>query len=108
MFAGDPQPAAHTEPVTDNRAQAETSTTRARPIQANRFRPTLLDPVPGDELPSSVRTMSDPEPQQASVAEPTLKELIARAEPMGDLKRFIIDDLTEADEDAFFEILANA
>lgn len=52
--------------------------------------------------------MSDPEPQQASVAEPTLKELIARAEPMGDLTRFIIDDLTEADEDAFFAILANA
>jgi len=67
-----------------------------------------LDPVPGDELPSIVRTMSDRDPQQASVVEPTLKELIARAEPMGDLTRFIIDDLTEADEEAFFAILANA
>ncbi len=52
--------------------------------------------------------MSDRDPQQASVVEPTLKELIARAEPMGDLTRFIIDDLTEADEEAFFAILANA
>ena len=52
--------------------------------------------------------MSSPEPQQASVTKPTLKDLIVRAEPMGDLTRFIIDDSTEADEDHFFETHANA
>ena len=52
--------------------------------------------------------MSDSELQPTASLQPTLAELIARAKPMGDLSRFIIDDLTEDDEDEFFAILADA
>jgi len=37
----------------------------------------------------------------------TLAELIASAQPMGDLSRFVIDDMNEADEHEFFAILAD-
>ncbi len=36
----------------------------------------------------------------------TLAQVTAKAEPIGDLSRFVIDDLTEEDEDEFFGILA--
>jgi len=61
-----------------------------------------------DGSPCTVGEVSDSEPQTAEVTEPTLVELIARAKPMGDLSRFVIDDLTEADEAEFFAILADA
>ncbi|MCP3856225.1 MAG: hypothetical protein GY750_13390 [Lentisphaerae bacterium] len=51
--------------------------------------------------------MSDTESTPAGPAELTLAELIARAEPVGDLSRFVIDDLTEEDEDEFFGILVD-
>jgi hypothetical protein len=62
----------------------------------------------GSSPPCTLDDVSDSEPQTAAVTEPTLAELIARAKPMGDLSRFVIDDLTEADEDEFFAILADA
>jgi hypothetical protein len=52
--------------------------------------------------------VSDAEPHTDGTTEPTLAELIARAKPMGDLSRFVIDDLTEEDEDEFFSIIADA
>lgn len=36
---------------------------------------------------------------------PTIAEIVGRCQPMGDLGRFTIDDLTAAEEDAFFAIL---
>ncbi len=35
----------------------------------------------------------------------TVAEVLRRVEPMGDLRRFAIDDLTPDDEDEFFAIL---
>ena len=40
--------------------------------------------------------------------QPSLAELIENARPIGDLSRFVIDDLSDDDEKAFFEILGNA
>ncbi len=51
--------------------------------------------------------MSDTDSTPTEPAEPTLAEVIARAKPIGDLSRFVIDDLTEEDEDEFFGILAD-
>lgn len=51
--------------------------------------------------------VSDSESTHTGPPEPTLAEVIARAEPIGDLSRFVIDDLTEDDEDEFFGILAD-
>jgi hypothetical protein len=51
--------------------------------------------------------VSDTESTPTETPEPTLAEVIARAEPIGDLSRFVIDDLTEEDEDEFFGILAD-
>jgi hypothetical protein len=39
---------------------------------------------------------------------PTLAEALDGLEPMGDLSRFIIDDLTPDEEDEFFRILEEA
>ncbi len=50
--------------------------------------------------------VTDSEPTPSEPNEPTLDELIERAQPMGDLSRFIIEDLTEEDENEFFSILA--
>ena len=36
---------------------------------------------------------------------PTIAEIVGRCQPMGDLGRFTIDDLTAAEEDVFFAIL---
>lgn len=52
--------------------------------------------------------MSTSEPQPVVAPELTLAELIAAARPMGDLSRFVIEDLSEQDEDDFFAILADA
>lgn len=35
----------------------------------------------------------------------TIAEIVRRCQPMGDLGRFVIDDLTAAEEDEFFAIL---
>lgn len=35
----------------------------------------------------------------------TIAEIVERCQPMGDLGRFAIDDLTPAEEDEFFAIL---
>ena len=51
--------------------------------------------------------MSDTGSTPTAPANPTLAEVIARAEPIGDLSRFVIDDLTKEDEDEFFGILAD-
>ena len=51
--------------------------------------------------------VSDTESTPTGPSEPTLAEVIARADPIGDLSRFVIDDLTEEDEDEFFGILAD-
>ncbi len=40
--------------------------------------------------------------------EPTIEDLVASAKPIGDLRRFVIDDLTAEEEDEFFAILEDA
>ncbi len=41
-------------------------------------------------------------------ASATIAEIIRDVEPMGDLSRFVIEDLTPEDEDEFFSILETA
>lgn len=38
----------------------------------------------------------------------TIADVVRDVEPMGDLRRFAIDDLTPGDEDEFFGILEDA
>lgn len=40
--------------------------------------------------------------------EPTIDDILAGVEPMSDLRRFVIDDLTADEEDEFYSILDNA
>jgi len=44
----------------------------------------------------------------ASPSSPTIDDIVRDAEPMGDLSRFLIDDMTPEDEDEFFSILESA
>lgn len=47
--------------------------------------------------------------QRPSPAQPaTIAEVLEGLEPMGDLSRFAIDDLTPEEEDEFFRILEEA
>jgi hypothetical protein len=46
--------------------------------------------------------------QPAPVAPTTIAEIIGEIEPMGDLSRFAIEDLSAEDEDEFFSILETA
>jgi hypothetical protein len=46
--------------------------------------------------------------QPALVGPSTIAEVLADLEPMGDLTRFAIDDLSPDEEDEFFEILEDA
>lgn len=47
--------------------------------------------------------------QQAASREPaTIAEVLQGGQPMGDLRRFAIDDLTPEEEDEFFRILEGA
>jgi hypothetical protein len=46
--------------------------------------------------------------QPASAGPSTIDEVLEGLEPMGDLSRFAIDDLTADEEDEFFEILEDA
>ncbi len=46
--------------------------------------------------------------QPASAGPSTIDELLRDLEPMGDLSRFAIDDLTPDEEDEFFKVLENA
>jgi hypothetical protein len=47
--------------------------------------------------------------KQPAMAEPsTITEVLKDLEPMGDLTRFAIDDLTPDEEDEFFKILEDA
>ena len=39
---------------------------------------------------------------------PTLQQLLSKQVPIGDLKRFVIADLTAEEEDAFYRIIADA
>ena len=39
--------------------------------------------------------------------EPTIADLIAGTQPMGDLRRFVIEDMTADEEDEFFTVLDN-
>ena len=54
--------------------------------------------------------MSDNTVNQRTVAsEPTtIAEVLEGGQPMGDLSRFIIEDLTPEEEDEFFRILEEA
>lgn len=45
---------------------------------------------------------------QGEPPEQTIEDLIANSKPIGDLKRFVIDDLTPEEEDEFFAILEDA
>lgn len=47
-------------------------------------------------------------PRPASAGPSTIAEVLEDLEPMGDLTRFAIDDLTPDEEDEFFEILEDA
>jgi hypothetical protein len=44
----------------------------------------------------------------ASAGPSTIAEVLKDLEPMGDLSRFAIDDLTPDEEDEFFKILEDA
>lgn len=47
--------------------------------------------------------------QQPAPSEPsTVAEVLEGLEPMGDLSRFAVDDLTPDEEDEFFRILEDA
>ncbi|HWL42207.1 MAG TPA: hypothetical protein VNQ73_04635 [Ilumatobacter sp.] len=47
--------------------------------------------------------------QYAGMTAPlTVADVLADLEPMGDLSRFVIDDLTPEDEDLFFGVLDDA
>ncbi len=46
--------------------------------------------------------------QPASTPPATLAQVLDGLEPMGDLRRFVIEDLTPAEEDEFFRILEEA
>lgn len=46
--------------------------------------------------------------QPAAGGPSTIAEVLSDLEPMGDLTRFAIDDLTPDEEDEFFEILEDA
>ena len=61
-----------------------------------------------DESRSGVGPSADSASQQAAADIETLATVIGRASPMGDLSRFVIDDLTAEEEDAFFAILEQA
>ena len=53
--------------------------------------------------------MSDSTAARQSGAGPiTLAEVLQGIEPMGDLRQFVIDDLTPEDEDEFFRVLGEA
>ncbi len=47
-------------------------------------------------------------PSRVINGERTMTEIIAKVEPMGDLRRFVIEDLTPEEEDEFFSILRDA
>lgn len=47
-------------------------------------------------------------PNDDANAEPTIADIVAEVEPMGDLRRFAIEDLSPDEEDAFFSILRDA
>jgi hypothetical protein len=46
--------------------------------------------------------------RSASAGPSTIAEVLKDLEPMGDLSRFAIDDLTPGEEDEFFRILEDA
>lgn len=46
--------------------------------------------------------------QPSSSSTPTMDEILRDLEPMGDLSRFLIDDMTPEEEDEFFSILESA
>jgi len=46
--------------------------------------------------------------QPAPASPATIAEIISEVEPMGDLSRFAIEDLSAEDEDEFFSILESA
>ena len=53
--------------------------------------------------------MSDTVNQQSVPAEPsTIAEVLQDLTPMGDLTRFVIEDLTSDEEDEFYRILEDA
>jgi hypothetical protein len=56
---------------------------------------------------SNLDLVTDTERTPTGPPESTLAEVIARAKPIGDLSRFVIDDLTKEGEDKFFSILAD-
>ena len=47
-------------------------------------------------------------PTDGANGEPTIADIVAEVEPMGDLRHFLIDDLSPDEEDAFFSILRAA
>ncbi len=52
--------------------------------------------------------MSDNATHHPERAEPTIAELLEGLQPMGDLDRLAIDDLTPEEADEFFRILEDA
>lgn len=52
--------------------------------------------------------MSDNASKAEVVRPASITEIIDEVEPMGDLRRFTIDDLTSDDEDDFFRFLEEA
>jgi len=46
--------------------------------------------------------------QSAPTGPSTIAEVLSGLEPMGDLSRFAVEDLTPSEEDEFFEILEGA
>lgn len=46
--------------------------------------------------------------QPSSPSSPTIDDILRDLQPMGDLDRFLIDDMTPEEEDEFFSILESA
>jgi hypothetical protein len=64
----------------------------------------------GDARSGKEVEMSDSTANQdpGSTGPTTIAEVLQGVEPMGDLGRFVIDDLTPEEEDEFFRILEDA
>lgn len=53
--------------------------------------------------------MPDNDARQSSPpSSPTIAEILRDVKPMGDLSRFLIEEMTPEEEDEFFSILENA
>ncbi len=68
----------------------------------------VFDDEPGQPPRGGAMSDRPNDHQPASTPPATLAQVLDGLEPMGDLSRFAIEDLTPAEEDEFFRILEEA